>query len=64
MVEEVFLTAFDQYDRRPAGLRLGDWLDSLIDPAVKALHRNGDAELENINLARSARAADRGPGAG
>jgi ribosome-associated translation inhibitor RaiA len=64
VVEEVFLTAFDQYDRRPTGVRLGDWLDGLIDPAVKALQRNGDEELENINLARSARAAERGPGAG
>jgi ribosome-associated translation inhibitor RaiA len=63
IVEEVFLTAFEQYDRRPAGLRFGDWLESLIDPAVKAIQAHPDQELENINLARSARAAEAGPGA-
>jgi ribosome-associated translation inhibitor RaiA len=63
VVEEVFLTAFEQHDGRPAGLRFGDWLESLIDPAVKAIQANPDEELENINLARSARAAEAGPGA-
>ncbi len=63
VVEEVFLTAFEQYPRRPAGLRLGDWLESLIDPAVREIQAHPDAELENINLARTARVAEAGPGA-
>jgi ribosome-associated translation inhibitor RaiA len=54
IVEAVFLEAFEAYDRRPRGVRFGDWLDGLIDPAVKALRVGGDY-LENVRLARSAR---------
>lgn len=35
LVEEVFLLAFEQYCHRPTHLRMQEWLDSLIDPAVK-----------------------------
>ncbi len=55
LVEEVFLLAFDQYESRPAEVRLGDWFEALIDPAVKALKQHPEEELENINLVRSAR---------
>jgi ribosome-associated translation inhibitor RaiA len=57
VVEEVFLMAFDQYPARPEGVPLGEWLDRLIDPAVKALMTRTDEELENINLSRAAQAA-------
>ena len=60
IVEEVFLNAFQGYGRRPAGESFGEWLDRLIDPAVKALLKNPEAELENIRLARAARAAEQG----
>ena len=60
IVEEVFLDAFEQYDHQPAGVRFGEWLEDLIDPAVKELLRRPDAELENIRLARSARAVGKG----
>ena len=60
IVEEVFLNAFENYDRRPGGVRFGEWLENLIDPAVKELLRRPDAELENIALARAARAAEKG----
>jgi len=63
IVEEVFLTAFEGYAHRPPHLRMSEWLESLIDPAVKTLQSKGDAELENINLARSAVEAEQGPGA-
>jgi ribosome-associated translation inhibitor RaiA len=53
VVEEVFLDAFEEYERRPKGVRFGDWLTSLIDPAVKELMHNTDAELENVRLART-----------
>lgn len=59
IVEEVFLRAYDEYASRPAGIRFGDWLEGLIDPAVKALREHPDEELENINLVRSARAGGR-----
>lgn len=54
VTEEIFLTAFDQYNTRPEGLHLSEWLANLIDPSVKALMTNTTAEKENINLARSA----------
>jgi len=63
IVEEVFLTAFDQFERRPRHLRLGEWLESLIDPAIRTLQSKGEEELENINLARSAVEAEKGRGA-
>jgi ribosome-associated translation inhibitor RaiA len=58
LVEEVFLDAFEAYPHRPREIRLGDWLDHLIDPAIKELAAHPDKELENINLARAARAAE------
>jgi hypothetical protein len=58
LVEEVFLDAFEGYEHRPRGIRLGDWLEGLIDPAIRELVAHPDKELENINLARAARAAD------
>jgi hypothetical protein len=61
LVEDVFLNAFEGYDKRPHDVRFGDWLDHLIDPTVKALASHPDEELENVNMARSARAAEVGP---
>jgi ribosome-associated translation inhibitor RaiA len=54
VTEEIFLTAFDQYNTRPDGLHLSEWLGNLIDPSVKALMTNTAEEKENINLARTA----------
>jgi hypothetical protein len=53
IVEEVFLTAFEQYDRRPEDVPPGDWLEGLIDPALKQIVRHFDEELENIEFART-----------
>ena len=52
-VEEVFLNAFERYEHRPSGMSLGEWLDTLIDPSVKALLDHPDEEKENINFART-----------
>jgi hypothetical protein len=54
LVEEVFLDAFEGYGRRPAGLRFGDWLERLIDPAVKEVANGHKGELDNARFARSA----------
>jgi ribosome-associated translation inhibitor RaiA len=54
VTEEIFLTAFDQYEQRPEGPHLSEWLISLIDPAVRVLITRTAEEKENINLARSA----------
>ncbi|MFL5242881.1 MAG: hypothetical protein ACJ8FY_12290 [Gemmataceae bacterium] len=61
IVEEVFLNAFEHYENRPMDVRFGDWLEGLIDPAIKALLSDDGAELENINMARAARAQEQGP---
>jgi ribosome-associated translation inhibitor RaiA len=53
LVEEVFLNAFEWYDDRPRAVRLGEWLEQLIDPAVKTLLKDPDAEQENIDLVRT-----------
>jgi ribosome-associated translation inhibitor RaiA len=55
LVEDVFLTAFDRWPSRPVELRMGDWLESLIDLAVKAVQKDPDGELENIRMARTLR---------
>ena len=64
IVEEVFLAAFEGYDRRPVGIRFGDWLEALIDQAVKSLQNPSSEEMENINLIRTALEAEGGPRTG
>jgi ribosome-associated translation inhibitor RaiA len=59
-VEEVFLNAFERYPRRPAGLALGEWLESLIDPSIKALLDHPDEEKQNISFARTVTEASSG----
>lgn len=45
LLEELFLTAFDQYGHRPKQLSLYEWLVNLIDPAVKSFwHKSEDRE--------------------
>jgi ribosome-associated translation inhibitor RaiA len=63
VVDEVFLDAFEQYEHRPNDVPLGDWLENLLDPAVRALEAHPDEELENINMARAACAAGPAPNA-
>jgi ribosome-associated translation inhibitor RaiA len=60
LVEGVFLRAFDAFGHRPRDVRFGDWLASFLDSVIKALQHNAEAELEGINLVRSARAAENG----
>lgn len=55
LVEEVFLNAFEHFNERPKELRLGQWLEELIDPSVKALLKHPDAEQENIEAVRTLR---------
>ena len=57
IAEEVFLNAFDQYADRPESLRLGQWLENLIDPSIQILLRDGDMEKENLSFIESAKNA-------
>jgi ribosome-associated translation inhibitor RaiA len=63
IVEDVFLTAFEEYEHRPKEIRFGEWLGRYIDTAIKAIATHPDAELENINMVRLAREAQTGSGA-
>jgi ribosome-associated translation inhibitor RaiA len=54
VAEEVFLNAFDQYHHRPASLRLGQWLENLIDPSIQTLLHDGGQEKENVSFVQSA----------
>lgn len=53
IVEEVFLNAFERFSERPEQVRLGEWLEQLIDPSIKLLLHSPDEELENISFART-----------
>jgi len=55
IVEEVFLNAFERFGERPPALRLGEWLESLIDPSIKALINDPSFEKENLSYIESAK---------
>lgn len=57
IAEEVFLNAFDQYNHRPQSLRLGQWLENLIDPSIQTLMHDGGAEKENLSFIATAKEA-------
>jgi ribosome-associated translation inhibitor RaiA len=57
IAEEVFLNSFDQYNSRPQSLRLGQWLENLIDPSIQTLLHDGGAEKENLSFLESAKEA-------
>lgn len=53
IVEEVFLLAFERFTDRPAR-PMGEWLESLIDPAIQAWLKDPVAEKENIEMVQTA----------
>ena len=55
LMEEVYLDAYDRFPERPAEMRLGGWLESLVDPAVRNLLRHPEEELEAVSFARTLR---------
>jgi ribosome-associated translation inhibitor RaiA len=57
VVEEVLLNAFDQFRSRPASLRLGQWLENLIDPSLQTLLRDRGNEKENLSFIATAKDA-------
>jgi ribosome-associated translation inhibitor RaiA len=54
VTEGVFLAAFEGHAHRPEEVRYREWLESLIDPAIRAIEHDPEGELENINMARAA----------
>ena len=55
IMEEVYLNAFELFPERPAEMRLGDWLESLVDPGIRSLLRHPDEETEAVSFARTLR---------
>ena len=55
IVEEVLLNAFERFPKRPAVMRIGDWLEGLIDPSIRSLLRHPEEELEAVSFARTLR---------
>ena len=53
--EEVYLNAFERFPERPVEMRLGDWLESLVDPGIRSLLRHPDEEMEAVSFARTLR---------
>jgi len=54
VAEAVLLAAFEGHPNRPPGVPYGEWLEGLIDGAVRAFEHDPDGELENVNMARTA----------
>ena len=55
VVEEVYLLAFEEYPRRPDEVPFGQWLDKLVDPALREIYRDWENERENVSVARTLR---------
>lgn len=53
IVEETFMLAFDRYKEWRPEMFFGQWLEALIDPAMKAIARDPDGELEVISFQRT-----------
>lgn len=60
IVEETFLMAFDRYEHWPAEMFFGQWIETLIDPAIKQLIRDPEGELEIISFQKSWRQQELG----
>jgi hypothetical protein len=57
LVEEVLLLAFDEYERRPSGLRMGDWFEQLVPRAIEQFLRDPDGTRGNLDAVRAYREA-------
>ena len=55
VVEEVYLNAFERFTRRPTAVRLGAWLEGLIEPSIRALLRHPEEERAAAGFARTVR---------
>ncbi len=53
IVEETFMLAFDRFSDWQPEMFFGQWIESLIDPAMKAIAKDPEGELEVIGFLRS-----------
>lgn len=52
ILEEVFLNAFDGFEKRPHNVPPGTWLEHLIDPSVQALLQSPDEEYQRVEFSK------------
>ncbi|KAA1261166.1 hypothetical protein LF1_37110 [Rubripirellula obstinata] len=50
IVEETFIMAFDNFNDWQPEMLFGQWVETLIDPAMKAIARDPEGELEAISF--------------
>jgi len=50
IVEETFMLAFDRYKDWKPEMFFGQWIETLIDPAMKAIARDPEGELVAISF--------------
>ena len=50
VVEETFMMAFDNYHDWQPVMFFGQWIETLIDPAMKKIARDPDSDLETISF--------------
>ncbi len=53
IVEETFMLAFDRYNEWQPEMFFGQWLEQLIEPAMKAMAHDPKGELETISFQRT-----------
>lgn len=53
LVEDVFLTAFQQFKDRPHDVPPGTWIQSLIDPCIRSILHSPGEEFANICFAEA-----------
>lgn len=55
LLEEVYLNAFEAYDRWPTEVPFHEWLEGLIDPSLNWFMRHPEEERQNASFARTVR---------
>jgi len=53
IVEETFMLSFDQFDRWRSDQWFGQWLEELVDPAIRVLVHGSDEELQAVRFQQS-----------
>lgn len=53
IVEETFMLAFDRYNDWQPEMFFGQWIETLIDPAMKGIAHDPEGELETISFQRT-----------
>jgi hypothetical protein len=60
IVEDVCLNAFDRFAAWPSEVPLREWLEGLIEPAIRDLALNDEEEKVAVSLARTAAEVENG----